>query len=138
MTINIQSVAANAADQLFTQAYDKAYDIDFQSNWANGTGYFDHAVSGDRAPKVSYGVFARSKDEYGRRILILGTRLGNVVIFDRYGDDRGIFTFNADMMLLRGFKICHTALTEEAMCDLVGDGKIVDNIGQRLEMLQAK
>ena len=60
--------------------------IPFMSTWANGTGYFDNAVKGKNAPVIEAGTIVKSVDNFGRKIIIIGTRVGNVVIFERYTD----------------------------------------------------
>ena len=55
--------------------------IAFDPKWANGTGYLDHAVKADLGLRP--GDIAKSTDNLGRGIVFIGTRFGNVVIFDR-------------------------------------------------------
>ena len=68
----------------FATAFDSASKtVDYNSAWANGTGYLDFAVLGESAPVLIPGETARSVCDKGRRIVIVGTRLGNVVMFER-------------------------------------------------------
>ena len=57
--------------------------IEFNAQWANGTGYFDNGVKGPSAPVLIPGETASSVDTHGRKIVFIGTRLGNVVVFER-------------------------------------------------------
>lgn len=59
--------------------------IPFNAKWANGTGYYDHAVSGDAAPVLEKGQWCASFDESTlRNIAMVGTEHGNCVFFQRY------------------------------------------------------
>lgn len=57
--------------------------IEYNTKWENGTGYLDFAVYGDNAPVVESGSVVKTTDPMGRRIIITGTLLGNVVMFER-------------------------------------------------------
>lgn len=95
--------------ELFTTTFNhpNTLEIPFNREWSNGTGYFDAAVSGPAAPIVQAGLIVKSKTTTGRRIMIVGTRLGNVVIFDRYDGqsekpDDAIFCFNTTTAVSEG------------------------------------
>lgn len=60
--------------------------IAFDPAWKNGTGYFDHAVEKDLG--LRDGDLGRSTDEHGRRIILIGTMFGNVVLFERFAPDQ--------------------------------------------------
>lgn len=67
--------------QLFEDTLVLAREIDFDPTWNNGTGYFDNAAtvyvqSGDMA-KATCPVT-------NRRLLLVGTELGTIVVFERY------------------------------------------------------
>lgn len=64
-----------------------AMEIDFDPAWANGTGYFDHACS---MVELAAGEMARSQDGHGRKILLIGTNGGTIVIFKRYSDESSL------------------------------------------------
>lgn len=55
--------------------------VEYSQEWENGTGYLDYACS---EVKLQPGEVAKSKDNAGRRIILVGTRFGTVVIFERY------------------------------------------------------
>lgn len=66
-----------------------AYDVvdaelEFGSAWNGPTGYFDAMVKADLG--LSVGEIARTKDGHGRRLLVIGHELGNIVLFERYTD----------------------------------------------------
>ncbi len=56
-------------------------EIAFDASWCNGTGYFDNAT---RAVKLQPGKLGVSKDPHGRKIILVGTRHGTCVFFERY------------------------------------------------------
>ena len=58
--------------------------LTYSPKWANGTGYFDHAVSGEHAPNLPEGARAACMGDDGRRIIIIGTAFGNAVVFERF------------------------------------------------------
>lgn len=63
-------------------------EIPFNPEWANQTGYFDHAVKDYALADVATtGTLLWSIDPLGRIILIAPTMVGNVVVFDRYAND---------------------------------------------------
>lgn len=70
---------------------EKAIQIAYKPEWANGTGYFDHAIT-DRSlfagvpAEERIGLMLTFVDEHGRHGFITYTRLGNVVVFDRYNN----------------------------------------------------
>lgn len=98
-----QSTANHTSDskaaQIFNNAYDKAPVIEFNEEWNNGTGYYDFAVYGEAAPMLAVGevVAALSPMPDNRKLLMIGTPVGNVVVFQRYTDNNDIYVFNASM-----------------------------------------
>jgi len=57
--------------------------IDYNPEWENGTGYLDNAVD----LSIEGGGVAFSQTTDGRRILLIGTDFGTIVVFDRYCND---------------------------------------------------
>jgi len=87
--------------------------IDFDADWKNGTGYFDHAVD----CFVAEGQVVKTIcPTTARRIILIGTVLGTVVVFERYSPDLQqpfILTWHAPKAL-RPF-IGEPALTAEKL-----------------------
>ena len=54
----------------------------FNPAWKNTTGYLDHLVT--TKGLVEEGKFARTIDDHGRKVIVLGTALGNIVMFERF------------------------------------------------------
>lgn len=58
--------------------------VPFNPSWSNGTGYYDKAVKDDSL-NLAKGEIGYSHDpDTDRRLLFLGTRFGNVVVFERF------------------------------------------------------
>jgi hypothetical protein len=119
----VATPALNATDNVFNEAYDKFNRADaYNPKWANATGYFDHAVKGVYAPVLAVGEMTKSVDEHGRPLIIIGTPIGNIIVFRRYSKEYGRYTFNAP----RGFEtlMCYRIvglLREEDLHTLFGD-----------------
>lgn len=94
------------AAEAFNRVYYRAPQIHFNEKWANGTGYYDGAVDGGDAPVLAQGQIVRvlSPLPNDRRILIVGTALGNVVVFDRFsGGLNGVFVKNVSTKFSQSF-----------------------------------
>lgn len=102
-----ESVQVNesAIGRLFDRHWSEATPIEFNRNWANGTGYFDHAVRGEHAPVLKAGeiVCAKAPLPDNRKILIIGTPCGNVVLFRRYTTRHDMFATNTAYEFDRAF-----------------------------------
>lgn len=110
-------------------------EITFKPEWANGTGYFDHVVKGEHAPSLTAGETKTCVDGFGRRLVLVGTAVGNVVVFQRFKPgDTGVVTFNAPMSLeqLLGF---NGSLNTDQVEMITGDQGGYPNVGRRLDAL---
>lgn len=120
-------------------AFNRAFDsidnsIEFQESWNNGTGYFDPIVH--NGPRLVIGEQVKSETANGRRLIVTGTPVGNLVVFERYSaDDSGrspVIVYNSPDSLraiLGG-----TSLSEsQVMLALGGPG--YDNLGKIVERL---
>ena len=69
----------------FEQAFAQCtQEIAFNPAWHNGTGYFDNCAEGAKAPAVCNGTPVKCISDDGRKIIILGTIAGRVVVFQRH------------------------------------------------------
>lgn len=66
--------------------------IEFNPSWKNSTGYLDHACNKEFALPV--GKCAKTVDDFGRKVILIGTPLGNVVVFSRFSKDETIIVSN--------------------------------------------
>ncbi len=130
------------SSNIFMEMFDKIETaVDFNAAWNNGTDYFNGAVDGDDAPVVAAGAMVKSTSLKGRKILIIGTRFGNVVIFQRYSDRDDVFVSNvpdAVTKLMMGSTI-GTRLSEQDIGFLTGMPWFTEpeNIGYKIENLFA-
>ena len=75
------------ANTTFTRLFNTAQEVEFNPAWANGTGYYDYAVEGDKAPALQAGDVRKCMDNKGRRMVIICRTPGkNIVIFDRFSN----------------------------------------------------
>ena len=121
---------------IFTEAYNNPAStaIPFDEKWSNGTGYFDNAVYGSTAPKVPFGSIYKSVTPGNRRILIIGTRLGNVVVFDRYqNSEKDVFVYNSTHVFAKSQWLRGNSLDDDDMGVLLGFDQTDENIGKRID-----
>lgn len=133
--------------KLFDAACAKSPKIPFNPEWANHTGYYNYAVAGEHAPVLNPGemVTSNSGEVNNRNILIIGTRFGNVVLFQRYtGGASGVITGNIPRKitdLFIGTQITSNIAEDPTLLDvligIVDMGEISPNIGTRIERLFA-
>lgn len=71
--------------ELFLHVYNGISNlIQFDPVWSNKIGHFHHAVDGDTAPKIKTGKIGKAITPGGRKIILIGTRLDNVILFERF------------------------------------------------------
>lgn len=127
-----------ANGKIFTEAFnnDEVPEITYNPGWANPTGYLDHAVKGNNAPVLAPGQMVKTRDPRGRRIILIGTRKGNVAVFDRYSgqSETGTWVTNAPRTPIFRTLLSGSAVGEAEMVTLVGSwGNIQQNIGFVIE-----
>ena len=103
--------------------------VAFKESWKNGTGYFDNAVF-DR----EINVISKSVDPNGRRMVLIPTMVGNVVVFERYLDG-DVIVSNEPLSikkLVAGLDV-NTSLGEQELEFYLGTEWGVPHIGERIE-----
>ena len=65
--------------------------VPFDAAWDNGTGYMDGAVHFTVVP----GSTVKSVDLNGRKIVLMGTDLGTLTVFQRRASDDTVIVYNA-------------------------------------------
>ena len=71
------------ANEFFVMVWNSISNVvNYNNNWANGTGYLNHATEFP-LPK---GELVKFTDEYDRKGILIGTRFGTVVVFQRFSD----------------------------------------------------
>jgi hypothetical protein len=131
------------ANERFTKAFNAARRVPFDPKWNNATDYMDGAV--DAKLDLAQGDIVASYTglENRRRLIIVGTVFGNVVIFDRYTDNTDkefpVFVINAPYPLRQLGLLKEGHQNEEQVLAIVGDPQYPlnePNIGQRLTKLK--
>jgi hypothetical protein len=97
-------------------------EVTYNPEWENGTGYLDYAVIN---AGINVGLVAKSITAQGRKILMIGTRSGTVVCFERYTDpESSVVVFNMPREVERlygGLLLDETAgLSSQAIMTLTG------------------
>jgi len=82
--------ACNALSALHTAFQAIEREVAYDASWENGTGYFQT----DNIKNIAPGERAKSTDPHGRRMVLIGTRLGTAVVFDRKGSRDGVVVAN--------------------------------------------
>lgn len=127
--------------EIFSSAFGKITDeIEYNRNWSNGAGFHDYAVYGENAIVLHSGQVVKSISPGGRRLIFIGSLLGSIVVFDRYGDqintDEQAFFHNCTSAFDDGRWVSHGPLYEEDLNILLGDdGDIKHNIGWRIDQI---
>lgn len=139
----IPSTTISQVSVTFQAAFAAAEPMPYNPDWANGTGYCNGAIRGEHAPKLAIGqiVAAQSPMPNDRKIVIVGTPLGNVAVFQRYsGGDSDVYVFNSTSTFNTYFgSRFGRPLTADDMEYLVGDPaypSICPNIGTAIETLR--
>lgn len=68
--------------------------------WQEG-GYFDHAIQGEHAPKLAVGEVVGCDTDDKRSMLLIGTELGNFVMFQRAQHNPEVFAWQCSPELCR-------------------------------------
>lgn len=112
-------------------------DIPYSAEWENGTGYLNGLMD-EALPELEEGEIARSITEKGRRILVVKTCFGNVVLFERFiptpeGTLTGPIVQNTPRLVHKSEMFrAHSQLQMSDLTDALGDGWTHDNVGLRL------
>ena len=121
----------NKTANLFNTKWMAATPVEFNVKWKNSTGYLDQGVKHELAA----GEQERCVDDMGRRVLLTGTPLGTVVVFQRYTNDDSVYVLNQPSAL-RAFTTTDSRMSEDEMWSYVGGEFGAMNIGKRLLQLQ--
>ena len=105
--------------------------IQFDTKWNNGTGYLDYAAQGSSAPVLEVGEMVASVTDNSRRVIFVGTPVGNMVVFDRFEPSRQFLVSNQARALSAISGICNGKLNEDDITNILGNG-FDQNIGKHL------
>lgn len=130
----------NSSGRVFYDCLEKITEtVQFDPSWSNGTGYYDGAT---KAPvPISKWVWCLDKTT-NRYLILIGTRFGTVVVFERYthGSKTPVFVCNVPH---KGYVIWQSAglnsqLGERVLSHVLGDPEfetIARNIGGTVEIM---
>ena len=123
------TTTSNLPGKIFQRIFHEIQtEVPFDPSWANGTGYLDGAVSHPLPP-------GKTTDNYDRRVILIGTRFGTVVVFDRYRGqtDGGVYVSNRPNSTTIDALMTGTAIGGGEMACVLGD--YVPNIGETIEKI---
>lgn len=111
--------------------------LEYNAKWENGTGYFNHLVSDkDLQSTLEIGSLAKCVDPHGRKMIIMQTGLGLLVLFARHNDENTSFRVNADRDLIKevdGFKEeCSDSVVTAKGFDIIFGEADTETLAQRL------
>lgn len=87
ITINTATQDRTTFDRYFAVAQP----VEFNPEWANGTGYLDYACEED----FGHGRLVSFQDQYGRKAIAVSANGNSAVIFERFkGGDNDVFVVN--------------------------------------------
>lgn len=117
----------------FEEVFVSVRQVPFQEKWRERS-YMNHACKYELAPGQI--VCAHSEFPDNRRMLLIGTRVGTAVIFERFSanpDEVFVLVSNAPSSLR--FILPSGEIGERTFLNVVNPGKPADNMGSRLEAL---
>lgn len=111
-------------------------EVEFSMSWHNGTGYFDMAVKDAELNAALHpGDMAKCVDNFGRKLIFVGTRFGVVVVFQRAAnnpDSRHCVNLAGIFQRLNFVNANNSPLTRENANQIFGSWDSY-NVGQRIE-----
>jgi len=89
-------MSAILAAQNFNEQFDSIKnEVTYNTNWPNGTGYYDFAISGEFAVELDPGRLAKCLTPNNRKMIFVGTRFGTMVVFERFSEGaNGVYVKN--------------------------------------------
>lgn len=112
------------AAQNFNEQFDTIKnEVTFNSNWSNGTGYYDFAIEGEHAINLKPGELAKCITPNNRKMIFVGTRFGTMVVFQRFsGGENDVHVMNAPTKL-SGLGLFERggAITPQDMTRIIGN-----------------
>lgn len=123
----------------FTRAVENVEkEITFNTDWTNGyNGYWNGAVMGLVAPSLADGEVVKTMDDFGHRAIFIGSKKGNIVLFDRYRPTDGVFDGQINYQVPRDYKLIwffggSGACDETKFFQLVNPMNPSENVGSAL------
>lgn len=131
----IAEVAGSATHAVFLKRfYATTEEFEVIASDSNGTGYYDGLVLRNLRKPIGTMLRAITPGENNRRMLVVVTPVGNLVIFERFtGGDKGVVVTNMPTML-RLILVSGTVSLEQLRY-MIGDEFGGSNIGQALNYI---
>lgn len=124
------SATCNALSAFHTAFQAISLEVEFKMDWKNGTGYFQC----DKVDRITEGDRAKCVDDHGRRMILIGTRVGTIVLFERHNTNTGVIVANVPEDLASVFDLSG-ALTHEKIDFITGGRDGYMNINSRIEKM---
>ena len=126
----------STAKELFIECFNKINNVvEYKDSWANGTGYLDNAVK-DKSFSFNEFGYAKAESPAGRKIIIIRTVKGNVVLFERYtGPESSVIVGNMPRSIKQLFQLSGS-IPYEKVYQVLGDPDsptVVPNIGLAID-----
>lgn len=122
---------------IFNTAYEATHRVlPFKPEWSNGAGSFDFAIYGEHAPKLEPGMIYKSATGSGRKMMFVGTKLGNVIVFEGRASQElpmGYF-YQSTQSFVDGGWFADNQLDDYEL-ELMFGTRSKPNIGQRINTL---
>jgi len=115
----------NSMSERFEEVYHYAEKMEYNSSWSDGGEYLSGAV---KTPLKS-GVVMASVCPKGRKILLIGTPVGTVVVFERYVNNNGVYVQNTPCNSLMEILVGKGIMTPSNMNATIGEFEGEPNIG---------
>lgn len=115
------------SNAIFNAAFNRInYAIEFNPSWKNGTGYLDGAVTEEITATC------KSIDDHGRKVILIPTGIGNIVLFERYkGGESGVIVCNCPRTVKVILPGLIAQISDEVLEDILGS-EYEPDIGERL------
>lgn len=115
--------------------------LDYDPQWRGiRSKEFDYAVFSRHCAKLHNGQIATAESDLGQKMILIGTRFGNVVIFERYSPGTGVLPalgINHTKHFRKGGWVRGSDPTLPELEVLLGNEEEPSNIGVRIEQLYA-
>lgn len=121
---------------MFNSWYLKQKDtIKYRLEWSDEQ-HFKNVVDGEHAPVLGCGVIVTCKDPYGRRMVIMGTLLGNIVVYEKQTSGT-IISMNAHNKVMSSHLglIFKGAQSSDGLRFITGTNEYYPNIAQRIRFI---
>lgn len=116
----------------FEEAYANVRQVPFQKEWKHGS-YMNGACQYQLEP--GFVVCSKAPAPDNRRMLLIGTRCGTAVIFERFSpryDENFVLVSNAPAAVR--FILPSGSIDEQVFCNVINSHKPTENMGSRLEV----